>query len=119
MKANLLACRFSKKLKRQALPEITNTASHAGAATVQAQVRGTREAGYGLTLTTDDFGALLHALGLSEDVREGTAQITGQSPYPIGGGPWRLAAEAQDFRILDTPALVQLASAISLTGILE
>ena len=104
---------------RAGLPSIESGAGHAGAATVQAQVRGTREAGYGLTLTTDDFGALLHALGLSEDVREGTAQITGQSPYPIGGGPWRLAAEAQDFRILDTPALVQLASAISLTGILE
>ena len=55
---------------------------------------------------------------MSEDIRDGTLTIQGD-PHPLGGGPWSLGAEATGLRVLDTPALVQVISAISLTGILE
>ena len=78
-----------------------------------------REEAYHLAVDADNFGALLRALDMGDDVREGHLQLRGNSVHPLGGGPWTLSGEVSDLRLLEVPALLNLVATISLTGILE
>ena len=95
-------------------PDINGT----GSGKVTARVQG-QEGAYTLQVTADNFGAFTQSLGMSEDIRDGSLIVQGNSAHPLGGGAWNLSANATDFRLLDTPALVQVTSGISLTGIVE
>ena len=75
--------------------------------------------GYGLNLHADNLGAAMQALGLGDDVRRGVLALTGTSNDPLGGGPWQLEGLGEDIRLQNVPPLVDLAAAISLTGVLE
>lgn len=75
--------------------------------------------GYRLNLRADNLGAAMEALGMGSDTRRGTLMLTGASDYPLGGGPWLLEGRGENIRLQKVPALVEVAAAISLTGILE
>ena len=75
---------------------------------------------YALSLQADNLGALLNALGISNQVFGGRFALSGESPFPLGGGPWTVQGEiSSELEIKEVSPLVNVLSLISLTGILE
>ncbi|MFD1379353.1 AsmA-like C-terminal region-containing protein [Fodinicurvata halophila] len=81
---------------------------------------GPQESGkYALELTASDMGALLQALGLTEGIRGGAMRISGESEGPYPEEPMNVRLWSQDFRLVNAPAMAQLLTVASLTGIAD
>lgn len=79
-----------------------------------------RDGGFFLSLNADNLGALMQAVDMNGEVRGGQFSLSGESPYPLGGGPWTLrGGTSSDLRIYEISSLVRVLSLVSLTGILE
>lgn len=81
---------------------------------------GPQESGeYALELTASDMGALLQAMGLTEGIRGGAMRISGKSEGPYPEEPMNVRLWSQDFRLVNAPAMAQLLTVASLTGIAD
>lgn len=81
---------------------------------------GPQESGeYALDLTASDMGALLQAMGLTEGIRGGAMRISGKSEGPYPEEPMNVRLWSQDFRLVNAPAMAQLLTVASLTGIAD
>ncbi|WP_026986447.1 YhdP family protein [Fodinicurvata fenggangensis] len=73
--------------------------------------------GYTLELTASDMGALLEATGLTGGIRGGAMRISGEANGPYPREPLNLRIWSQDFRLVNAPAMAQLLTVASLSGI--
>ena len=67
------------------------------------------------SLTADDAGAALRALGFTENIRGGRLAVTGVQEER--GGPLQGSIDLQEYRAVDMPALGRLLAALSLGGL--
>ena len=72
-----------------------------------------------LTITSEDAGAVLRALDLTDSVRGGTLSLTGNGPPGIPAHPVTAKLELGEFRVVDAPLLARLLNALSVTGLIE
>tara|TARA_R110002126_G_scaffold9930_9_gene44599 strand:- start:3953 stop:7138 length:3186 start_codon:yes stop_codon:yes gene_type:complete len=72
--------------------------------------------GHNLSVYSADAGSLLKAIDITDTIRDGSIEITGQRK---GGGAaaWRGTAEMKRFRVADAPGFARLLTIASLTGI--
>ncbi|WP_022727166.1 YhdP family protein [Fodinicurvata sediminis] len=73
--------------------------------------------GHRLELTASDMGALLEAADLTEGIRGGAMRISGEADGPYPQAPLNLRIWSQDFRLVNAPAMAQLLTVASLSGI--
>ncbi|MCH8154645.1 MAG: AsmA-like C-terminal domain-containing protein, partial [Proteobacteria bacterium] len=73
--------------------------------------------GYGLTIESNDMGAVLRALDIFDTIRGGRLAIVGHSDGPLPGSPLEARIEARDYVAVDAPVLARLLTVASLTGI--
>ncbi len=67
-------------------------------------------------LQTDDFGGLLHLLGLSDNVKGGRLQLAGTTIDEGGIRRLKLTADGADYRVVGAPLLARLLSLASFSG---
>ncbi|MEE8272036.1 MAG: AsmA-like C-terminal domain-containing protein, partial [Alphaproteobacteria bacterium] len=74
------------------------------------------EGDHQLTLTAEDAGAALQALGLTANVRDGRLSVTGVQEGD-NDGPLRGSIRLSEYRLIDAPGLARLLAALSLGGL--
>ncbi|HUA76802.1 MAG TPA: AsmA-like C-terminal region-containing protein [Acetobacteraceae bacterium] len=75
--------------------------------------------GRALSLSTGDAGALLSAMDITRDVRDGALSISGRYDDSLPGTPLSGSAEMSDFRVLNAPALARVLQAMTLYGLAQ
>lgn len=72
-----------------------------------------------LTARTDNAGAMLRSLGVTDKVVGGTLEASGKTEEGEPGRPLGLDIRMRDYRLVDEPALARFLSAALLTGLLD
>jgi hypothetical protein len=73
--------------------------------------------GYAVSLTADDAGALFRALGIFGDAEGGTLSLSAESTGLPGARTVAGTVNVESFHVLDAPALAQILSLASLSGL--
>ena len=116
----------------QALSQCRLHAESDGARITSARLTGTLASGRPLTFTiapdaggrtlaisTDDAGALLAAIDVTQDVRDGTFSLSARYDGSEAGAPLSGRAEMTDFRVLKAPGLARVLQAMTLYGLAQ
>lgn len=72
-----------------------------------------------LSITSDDAGAVLRALDLTDSVRGGRLSLTGSGSPGIPAHPVTAKLELGEFKVVGAPLLARLLNALSVTGLLD
>ena len=72
-----------------------------------------------LTITTGDAGALLAAIDVTPDVRDGALSLQARYDDSQAGAPLSGSAEITDFRVLHAPGLARVLQAMTLYGLAQ
>ena len=72
-----------------------------------------------LSVTSEDAGAVLRALDLTDSVQGGTFSLTGSGEPGIPAHPVTGRLEVGEFKVVGAPLLARLLSALSVTGLLD
>ena len=72
-----------------------------------------------LSLTSEDAGAVLRALDLTDSVRGGKLSLSGSGQPGIPAHPLTAKLEVGEFTVVGAPLLARLLNALSVTGLLE
>jgi uncharacterized protein YhdP len=72
-----------------------------------------------LTARTDNAGAMLRSLGVTDKVVGGVLEVSGRTEEVEPGRPLGLDIRMRDYRLVDEPALARFLSAALLTGLLD
>jgi hypothetical protein len=109
-----------------ALVRLTRTQQHAiqeGATPLprafSVRYRPSPQGHYAFVAHANDFGALLRALNVSENVTSGHVVIEGRTASPGPNAPLQATVEAKQFEIKDAPVIAQILAAASLPGLLN
>ncbi|HYM33731.1 MAG TPA: AsmA-like C-terminal domain-containing protein [Candidatus Cybelea sp.] len=70
-----------------------------------------------VTVTSDDAGDVVKALGISDDTVGGRFDLTGEIADDEAGAPIRGQLRMADFKVVHAPAMAKLLTVASLTGI--
>ena len=73
----------------------------------------------GLSVTSEDAGAVLRALDLTDSVLGGKLSLTGSGEPGIPAHPVTAKLELGEFKVVGAPLLARLLNALSVTGLLE
>lgn len=76
-------------------------------------------AGKALQLQADDFGAMLRSLDLFDTLEGGTLSVVGSGEGPLPDHPMTFELWADDYTLVEAPAMARLLTIASLTGIGE
>jgi hypothetical protein len=77
------------------------------------------DGGRTLSIATDDAGALLAAMDITPDVRDGTFSLSARYDETAAGAPLSGSAEMTDFRVLKAPGLARVLQAMTLYGLAQ
>lgn len=83
------------------------------------QYQPTPQGPYALSVHTEDVGATLRALNVSDNVIGGRLAIEGTTVGPEPDGPIQATIETKDFVMQDAPVLARILAAASLPGLLN
>ena len=72
-----------------------------------------------LAISTDDAGALLAAIDVTQDVRDGTFALAARYDDSEAGAPLSGSAEMDDFRVLKAPGLARVLQGMTLYGLAQ
>ena len=72
-----------------------------------------------LTITSEDAGAVLRTLDLTDSVRGGALSLTGGGAPGIPAHPVTAKLELGEFRVVGAPLLARLLNALSVTGLID
>ena len=72
-----------------------------------------------LTAATDDAGALLRALDVTDSVRGGRLRLSGLGEPGVPARPVTGQVELEDYRVVGAPLLARILNALSVTGLIE
>ncbi len=75
--------------------------------------------GRSLSITTSDAGALLAAMDVTRDVRDGALSLSAHYDDSLPGAPLSGSAEMTDFRILQAPGLARVLEGMTLYGLAQ
>ncbi len=70
-----------------------------------------------LEVSSNDFGAILRAFGVTDEIQGGKLVITGSAPGPLPGHPLTGRIESESFVVYDVPILARLMTLASFDGI--
>lgn len=101
--------------ERQAMHEGAEPLLRAFSVRYQPASQGT----YALLAHTNDFGSLLRALNVTENITSGHLVIEGHTASPGPNEPLQATVEATRFEIKDAPIITQILAAASLPGLLN
>ncbi|MEI6558890.1 MAG: DUF3971 domain-containing protein [Rhodospirillaceae bacterium] len=76
-------------------------------------------AGRRLSVTSEDAGAVLRALDLTDSVLGGRLSLSGSGQPGIPAHPLSAKLEVGEFRVVGAPLLARLLNALSVTGLME
>jgi uncharacterized protein YhdP len=74
---------------------------------------------YDVAIDSNDMGSVLAVFDIFDTVVGGSLQVRGKSDTPALEGPMQVDIEAEDYKLVDAPALAQLLTVASLTGIVD
>jgi len=74
---------------------------------------------YDIAIDSNDMGSLLTVFDIFDTVVGGSLEVRGKSDSPALEGPMLVDIEARDYKLQNAPALAQLLTVASLTGIVD